>query len=181
MGDHWKPKIPVAGLHCGLLALLLVLTLGSCGFAADDTRDDAMKADLGFTDFDTLQPPDSPNNWLVAPADFAPSHPDETAPVFDVPAERLARAWVLVVKEQPRTNVAVSEDGLRVEAEQRSAVFGFVDRISARFVPLGPDRSTLIAYSRSEVGYWDLGVNRGRLQDWLSILPAKLAAEGKAS
>jgi uncharacterized protein (DUF1499 family) len=68
---------------------------------------------------------------------------------------------------------------LQIEAEQRSAVFGFVDRISARFVPLGADRSTLIAYSRSEVGYWDLGVNRSRLRDWLAMLPAKLAAEGK--
>jgi len=179
MGDHWKPKILPAGPRCGLLALLLLLTLGSCGFAADDTRDDSMKADLGFTDFDTLQPPDSPNTWLVAPADFRPADPDETAPVFDVPAERLARAWVLVVRQQPRTNVAVSDDGLQVEAEQRSAVFGFVDRISARFVTLSPDRSTLIAYSRSEVGYWDLGVNRRRLQDWLALLPAKLAAEGK--
>lgn len=181
MGDHWKPKILLARLHCGLLALLLTLALGSCGSAAEDTRDDNMKADLGFTDFDTLQPPDSPNNWLVAPAGFGPAHPDETAPVFDVPAERLAQAWILVVQGQPRTSVVgVFENGLQIEVEQRSAVFGFVDRISARFVPLGPERSTLIAYSRSEVGYWDLGVNRGRLQEWLSMLTAKLAAAGKA-
>jgi uncharacterized protein (DUF1499 family) len=155
-------------------------TLGSCGHAAEDTRGDTVKADPVYTDFGTLQPPDSPNHWLIAPSDFGPAHPDEAAPVFDVPADRLAQAWILVVEAQPRTDVVgVSDDGLQIEAEQRSAVFGFVDRISARFVPLGADRSTLIAYSRSEVGYWDLGVNRSRLRDWLAMLPAKLAAEGK--
>jgi uncharacterized protein (DUF1499 family) len=177
MGVHWKPKIPLAGLHCALLALLLALTPGSRGFAADETRDDTMTAGIGLTDFDTLQPPDSPNNWLVAPSDFGPARPDETAPVFDVSAERLAQAWIRIVDEQPRTDiVGVSDDGLRIEAEQRSAVFGFADRISARFVPLDPDHSTLVAYSRSEVGYWDFGVNRSRLRDWLSMLPAKLSA-----
>ncbi len=180
MTDYWKPKILLAGLHCGLLALLLVLTIGSCGYAAEETQDDTMTTEDGFTDFDTLQPPDRSNNWLVAPANFGPARPDETAPVFDVAAERLARAWTHVVEEQPRTKVVgVSEDGLQIEAEQRSAVFGFADRISVRVVAVDPDHSTLIAYSRSLVGYWDFGVNRDRLQDWLSILPAKLSAEGK--
>ena len=177
MGIHWKPKIPLAGLYCGLLALLLALTLGTSGFAADETRDDTIMAEPGLTDFDTLQPPDSPNNWLVAPANFGPASPDETAPVFDIPAERLAQAWIRIVEEQPRTDVVgVSDDGLRIEAERRSAVFGFIDRISARFIPLDADHSTLVAYSRSQVGYWDFGVNRSRLRDWLSMLPAKLSA-----
>jgi uncharacterized protein (DUF1499 family) len=51
-------------------------------------------------------------------------------------------------------------------------VFGFVDRISCRAVPDGCDRSTLFAYSRSETGYWDLGVNRRRLRSWLAALEA---------
>jgi uncharacterized protein (DUF1499 family) len=67
-------------------------------------------------------------------------------------------------------------DGLQVEAQQRSAVFGFIDRISARFLPVAPERSTLIAYSRSLVGYWDLGVNRNRLQRWLTDLKKDVAA-----
>jgi uncharacterized protein (DUF1499 family) len=180
MGIEWKAKPPPTWLLRGLLVWLMVLALGSCGAATDEARGDAMATEPQLIDFDTLSPPDSPNNWLIAPSDFTAAHPDETAPIFDVPAERLARTWMGVLQQQPRTTVvAVSKDGLQIEAEQRSAVFGFVDRISARFVPLDPDRSTVIAYSRSEVGYWDLGVNRSRLREWLAMLPAKLAAVGK--
>ena len=181
MGIEWKAKIPpIAFLH-GTLVWFLVSVVGSCGSAADEARNGAMAAEPELTDFATLSPPDSPNNWLIAPLDFAPAHPDQTAPVVDVPAERLAQRWMRVVQQQPRTTIlAVSKDGLQIEAEQRSAVFGFVDRISVRFVPLPPDRSTLIAYSSSGVGYWDLGVNRRRLQDWLSVLKAKTAAASDA-
>jgi hypothetical protein len=111
-------------------------------------------------DDDRLDVPTDPNTWLLAPADFAPAKPDAPAPVFDVPAYRLAQAWISVVENEPRTKIlAVSWDGLQIEAEQRSAVFGFVDRWSTRFIALEPIRSTLVAYSRSQVGYWDLGTN----------------------
>jgi uncharacterized protein (DUF1499 family) len=84
-----------------------------------------------------------------------------------------------VVESEPRTKIlAVSPDGLQIEAEQRSAVFGFVDRISTRFIALEPIRSTLVAYSRSQVGYWDLGANRRRLQLWLAKLKAKAGVSG---
>jgi uncharacterized protein (DUF1499 family) len=133
-----------------------------------------MVSDEYFADFDDLNVPTSPNTWLVAPRDFAPAKPDATAPVFDVPAQRLAQAWISVVKSEPRTKIlAVSGDGLLIEAEQRSALFGFVDRISTRIIALDPIRSTLVAYSRSQVGWWDIGVNRRRLRLWLSKLKAQ--------
>lgn len=125
-----------------------------------------------FLDFDTLQRPGSPNHWLIAPHG-APSQPpaDAGAPVFDVTPIRLSAAWQEVVRGQPRTTiVAVSDDGLRVEAEQRSALFGFVDKISFRAMPLDGGQSTYTAYSRSLVGYWDMGVNKGRLGDWSAAL-----------
>jgi uncharacterized protein (DUF1499 family) len=131
-----------------------------------------------FTDLATLSPPDSANNWLVAPPDAASAKADQTAPVFDQAADRLAKSWIAVVEKQPRTTVlGVSEDGLQVEAQQRSTVFGFIDRVSAQFVPVAPGRSTLIAYSRSLVGCWDLGVNRNRLQRWLTDLKKVAAGE----
>lgn len=76
-----------------------------------------------------------------------------------------------LIQQQPRTSiVGISDDRLQVEAEQRSAVFRFVDKISFRAVPLGADQSTFFAYSRSQVGYWDLGVNRRRLIGWTAAL-----------
>ena len=142
-----------------------ILLLG----AASGGQDDPMNT---FTDFDRLSRPDSPNHWLVAPADADQAlHADDIAPVFDMPASRLAATWQQVVREQPRTQViAVSADGLQVEAEQRSALFGFVDSISFRALPLDGERATFIAYSRSQVGYWDFTVNRRRLQAWVAAL-----------
>ena len=130
-----------------------------------------------FTDFGRLALPASPNRWLVAPAGVTAAAPDETAPMFEFSADRLVEAWTQVIKGQPRTRItAVSTDGLQIEAEQKTALFGFVDRISIRAIPLTPTRSTFAAYSRAETGYWDLGVNRNRLRTWLAELRAKLDA-----
>ena len=127
----------------------------------------------------TLQPPRTPNNWFVAPPDRVAAKADQPAPLFDNLAGRAAEAWLAVIERQPRTAIlGVSGDGLQIEAEQRSAVFGFVDRISTRFLPVASGRSTLIAYSRSVVGYWDFGVNRRRLRRWLSELAAQLERTG---
>lgn len=137
-----------------------------------------MAEDTKITDFATLEPPSSPNAWLIAPADVVAGEPDEPAPVFSIPAETLASAWAALVERQPRaTVVATSADGLQVEAEQRSAVFGFVDQISARFIPLDAERSTLAVFSRSQIGYWDLGVNRHRLHDWLTQLEEQTSSD----
>ena len=137
-----------------------------------------MPNEAALIDFAALAPSDSPNTWLVAPAGFGPARPDEAAPTLDVPPQRLAAIWLQIVREQPRTRVlGVSEDGLQIEAEQRSAVFGFTDRISVRVLPADRGRSTLVAYSRAQAGYWDLGVDRRRLRAWLSALQTR-AEEG---
>jgi uncharacterized protein (DUF1499 family) len=128
-----------------------------------------------LTDLAALQPPRTPNNWFVAPPDLVAAQPDQQAPVFDNPADRVAQAWLAMIARQPRAAIlGVSGDGLQIEAEQRSAVFGFIDRISTRFVPVASGRSTVIAYSRARVGYWDFGVNRRRLRQWLSEVAAEL-------
>ena len=149
-----------------LLSILIAgLLLGSNATAEQPVMPD-------FLDFDTLQRPSSPNLWLVAPADADPAlDADAQAPELPMSAPDLAAAWIAVVESQPRTRVlGVADDGLRVEAEQRSALFGFVDRVSFRAVPVDADRSSFFAYSRSQLGYWDLGVNHRRLDDWIDGL-----------
>ncbi len=153
-------------------AVAAVPLLVACGEPPERTGAPESPGMTDFLDFATLERPDSPNHWLVGsrlPAD-APAA-DAPAPTFDVPAAQLAAAWVGVVQRQPRTRIlGVSEDGLQVEAEQRSAVFRFVDRVSFRAVALSSGRSSFLAYSRAQVGYWDLGVNRRRLDDWVGAL-----------
>lgn len=130
-----------------------------------------------FPDLASFLPPDTPNNWFVAPAGFSSvATADETAPVFAVPADTLAEIWRATIRSELRTTILkVSENGRQLEAEQRSAVFGFVDRISVKVLALDAQRSTFAAYSTSLVGYWDMGVNRGRLRHWIAEVRAASA------
>lgn len=125
-----------------------------------------------FTDFSQLQRPSTPNSWLIAPARAATALLSNGVAtiVHSTPIE-LAATWQTVVEAQPRTRIiAVSDDGLRVEAEQRSALFGFVDRISFQALASDDGHATFYAYSRSQTGYWDLGVNQRRLTAWVEEL-----------
>ena len=155
-----------------IAVFLVVAALAGCGSDAhEDQATEAMTGPAMLIDFSTLERPSSPNTYLVAPetgvAGYVGVPGDEAAPVVGVAAPALVDAWRGVVQSQPRTQVTfVSEDSLQIEAAQKSAVFGFVDRISFRALPLTDEQSTFIAYSRSESGYWDLGVNRSRLRQW---------------
>lgn len=124
--------------------------------------------------FSTLQRPASPNHWLVAPAGF-PGKPDATAPVFAVPVTVLREAFKTVVAQSPGAVVAEeTATGMHVIVTTR--VFEFRDDVRARFIELGPQQSTLALYSASRVGYWDLGTNRRRIEDWLARTAAALAS-----
>lgn len=131
-----------------------------------------------YLDFAQLQRRGSPNDWLVAPPE-EPAHlrADAQSPRFAVPAAELARLWTEVVASKPRTDiVGVAPDGLGVEAEQRSSLFRFVDRVSFRAVPVDAGSSSAYVYSRSQVGYWDLGVNQRRVTRWMDALQRAVEA-----
>ncbi len=123
--------------------------------------------------FKTLKRPDSPNHWLVAPADFAPG-PDAVAPVFAVPATALRAAFMAVVRQTRGANVVTeTADGVHVVVS--TPVFGFKDDLRVQFIVLSPQQSTLALYSASRTGYWDLGTNRRRAEDWMTRIQPALA------
>lgn len=126
------------------------------------------------TFFRTLRRPDSPNHWLVAPADFA-VRPDAVAPVFAAPAAAVQAALLTVISQTGGTVIhADMADGLHVVVT--SAIFRFKDDVRVQFIPLSSQQSTLAIHSASRVGYWDLGANRRRVEDWLVRLPIALSA-----
>jgi uncharacterized protein (DUF1499 family) len=65
-------------------------------------------------------------------------------------------------------------DGLHVVVT--SAIFSFKDDVRIYVIPLSSRQSTLAVYSASRVGYWDLGANRRRVEDWLTRLQVVLSA-----
>jgi uncharacterized protein (DUF1499 family) len=57
--------------------------------------------------------------------------------------------------------VQVTEDGLTLHAEFKSAVFGFIDDVDA---VLNADQQCIEIRSASRTGYSDFGVNRRRVE-----------------
>lgn len=127
-----------------------------------------------MTDFSTLQNRGPPgviaNEYIVAPRDFTPARAS-TAPVFDISAADLEKAFDTVVLRQPRiSQIATDESTNRREYVQRALLFRWPDVITFQAIPLGESKSTLAVHSYSIYGAGDLGVNANRVNTWLTEL-----------
>lgn len=92
---------------------------------------------------------------------------------FSVPAENAWQGLVDLLKgEQHITLIEIAEDSLHAEA--RSQVFGFVDDLE--FI-LWPEQQQIHVRSAARKGYWDLGVNRKRVEDIFKTLRITLSRE----
>ena len=89
-----------------------------------------------------------PGEHFVAPL---AKPPGETAPLAAVQA---------VIESTPRARVVALNDGY-LRAEFESLIFRFVDDLEVQW---RPERQELAVRSASRVGYWDLGVNRRRVE-----------------
>lgn len=127
--------------------------------------------DRGAVDFATLGPPARPNRWLMCPPGHCPGA-DAESPVFDVAAERLHAAAVALLEQDGA--IILEAGGDRIEAEVRTPLLRFPDRITIDVLPAGPGRSTLAVLSRSVYGRGDLGTNRKRVDAWIEALRRSL-------
>jgi uncharacterized protein (DUF1499 family) len=123
-------------------------------------------------DFAALKRPASPNTYLVAPPGLcANATPDQDAPVFAAPAERVRDAFLRLMRGQARVSEGpANTDPLAYDFVETTPLMRFKDDISVRFLPLDGGRSTLAIYSRSRLGYSDMGTNRKRITGWLAAL-----------
>lgn len=130
-------------------------------------------ADLGSVAFETLERRRTPNDALACPEDLCRAPSDMTPPVYAIGVERLRQAMAGVIASEPDVT-PVADAGLDQRYIQRTRWMRFPDTVVIRYVPLGPDRSTLALYSRSQLGKGDLGVNRARIARWLEKLSREL-------
>lgn len=106
--------------------------------------------------------PDRPNCVSTEAAD--PGR--RMAPLrFTGSAEAAQTGLLTALRAQPRSTVTRDEPG-RVAAEFRSRTFGFVDE--AEFV-IDADSGSIRFRSGARNGYWDLGVNRARMEELTRI------------
>ena len=115
--------------------------------------------------------PSTPNWALVCPPGEEREACDLIAPIYPGTPEELAQRAIEVWTAEPRTSLTDGGTEKRwVTFDQRSALFGFVDTIVAAFVDLGEGGASFYLYSYSNLGYWDLGVNRKRAKRWIELL-----------
>jgi len=152
---------------CVLLAIVVVMVLLFTPLGERPLSALFRVGDFETVDFEDLQLTDEPNQFLVCPPDLCEGHAE--SPVFDMPVEKLRERWRNVIAAQPRVEV-LTENDQQIDCVQQSARFRFPDIVTVRFVSVSPLQSTLAIYSRSVYGKSDFGVNRERIESWLSAL-----------
>ena len=113
-------------------------------------------AHLGLTE-DGLAPcPDRPN--CVSSQAPAPDH--YVAPLsYEGSREAARQRLAQVIRDMPRAEIAAQSPAY-LRAEFTSAVLGFVDDVEFYF----PEKPVIHVRSAARLGYWDLGVNRKRVE-----------------
>lgn len=155
------------------VVLVAVLAAGLAAF----TRTADVNADDWHVDPTTAPPTGNPNWYRLTP-DSAPADRDAerdgSAPVFEVDAAALSAAFDAVALGDARVEVIAGSaaDGF-VTYMQRSALFGFPDFVSVKFVDV-PGGSSLAIFSRARDGKSDLGVNEKRVTRWVAATTASL-------
>lgn len=127
----------------------------------------------------TAQARNSPNWYRLTPPDddrSGSSAREGAAPVFEVPVEELETTFDAVATGDSRVSVLAGSaaDGF-VTYVQRSALMGYPDYISVRFVSVDDEHSTLAIFSRARYGSSDMGVNEKRVRRWVEETQSALS------
>lgn len=128
-------------------------------------------------DFSSLKLTHRPNQFLLAPEGLCQNAtPHQLSTLYSATPDRVYAAWKEIVAGSPRTEIRhENKKTLHIEAVQRSTLFRFKDRINFAAFASEADQSTIAIYSRSHVGYSDLGANKARIQNWVQMLEQALA------
>lgn len=122
--------------------------------------------------FETLTLKASPNQYLVAPEGLCQNaKPHLVSPVYEMDADTLEDLLATKLLALPRTKEALrsADDGQRAFV-QRSALIGFPDTLIFQTYEADAGKSAVAIYSRSHIGWSDMGVNKRRVSELLASL-----------
>lgn len=123
-------------------------------------------------DFKTLRLHSKPNQFLIAPEGFCEeARVHDFAEIFGQPVDQLQDTLLQIILETARI-VEVDQDEARRQFAfvATTALMRFKDDVNVQFIEIGPEQSSFAIYSRSRVGYGDMGANRKRVMAWLDQL-----------
>ncbi|MEL6861705.1 MAG: DUF1499 domain-containing protein [Pseudomonadota bacterium] len=120
-----------------------------------------------FINFKSVKRPPKPNTCLAAPDNFTlASEADFAPPVFEMSADDLFGKLSAIVEAERSWSKLETDAGQRkLKFVATTGLLRFKDDVDVEIVPLESGQSTLAIYSRSRVGYSDLGTNRKRVND----------------
>lgn len=120
-----------------------------------------------FITFKSLKRPPKPNTCLVAPENYClAAEPDFAPPVMAMSGRGLfSRISEIVASERRWSKIEVDPDALRIKFVATTGLMRFRDDIDIEVIPVEEGKTTFAIYSRSRVGYSDLGANRKRVKD----------------
>ncbi|MEM1087711.1 MAG: DUF1499 domain-containing protein [Pseudomonadota bacterium] len=131
-----------------------------------------------FLNFKTLKRPASPNTYLVAPHGLCEhAEIDDASPVIEMSARGLfSTLSEMIAQERHWVDLEADAETLRLKFVAKTPLLKFKDDVD--IMVIAPDTTTdvgvmLAIYSRSRVGYSDMGANRKRVSRILQELTIK--------
>lgn|GEM_PF-388617 len=142
-------------------------------------------ADQGPVDFTSLRRTSAPHDALACPEGACgDARIDIVTATYPIAGSALRGIVREVASLQPGTRIVYSA---RWEEEDRyvvrSRLLRFPDTVNVRIFGAGDEGSMLALYSRSQIGYSDMGVNERRLRSWLAAIEERVreAAQPEAA
>lgn len=126
-----------------------------------------------WLEFATLAPGRSANSALACDADICPqARASRDALVFDVSAERVATA---LAQLEPTAQFHTEPSGnVRARYVAVTRLMRFRDDVDVLIRQVSPQQSRMAVFSRSRIGYSDLGANAARIEALERALRAAL-------
>lgn len=129
-------------------------------------------------DIRSLDQRSTSNDALACPAGICSVPADFDSAVFPLPVNEVLTIVETVIGNEPRTKLVAKEEELQQRVfVQRSRIFRFPDTIWIQALSRGGG-TALIMYSRSNYGDSDLGVNKRRVEKWMTKLTERLQKPG---
>jgi uncharacterized protein (DUF1499 family) len=133
--------------------------------------------DLGSVAFGRLMRRWTPNDALACPpGECGSADVDLRPPRYPLTADELRRRVRRYFEAQGATLVGTEDAGLHDRFVARTLLMRFPDTIDVEVFPLDAEHATLAVYSRSQLGYWDFGVNLRRIRALLEALGPAVAS-----
>ena len=115
-----------------------------------------------YLNFKSLKRPPKPNTCLAAPDNHClAADPDFAPPEFALTDRDLfSKLSELIAAERSFGRIESDAENLRMKFVATTGLMRFKDDVDIEIIPIDQANSTLAIYSRSRIGYSDLGANQ---------------------